>query len=130
MGLRSPLSPYDWDVWFLAWGIAFPEVGAGWSDAQPPLPSRTYAFLCLCTEDQRRSLPALSRNALWRLGSRWSVSALSANSLIKSEPMIDFDPDPDRLAQDMTAWIRASAEELRRVISDIVREGQTPTGHP
>jgi len=44
--------------------------------------------------------------------------------------MSDFDPDPDRLAQQMVAWVSASAAQLRRVISDIVGLRRGLRGQP
>jgi hypothetical protein len=118
--LKKPYSPCDDNNWHFAWGIAFPQVGGyWWEDAEPQLPSRTYTFVYLWYEEKNPPLPEISPDILGKLGSGWSVSASDGNCLIKARAMCEFDPDPDRLAEQMIAWIKESAEQLKRVIMNI-----------
>ena len=124
--LRPPHSAYDGDVWFLAWGIGFPAVGGDWwKDAAPSLPSRTYAFVCLSTTDgERKSLPTIAANIFSSLGAGWSISPSSGNNLIKAQPMCVFDPDPERLADQMIKWVAESAAQLRQMLPGLVNAAQ------
>ncbi len=125
--LRPPHSPYQRNVWHLGWGIAFPEQFLRWSgDAIPPLPKRPYAFFGLFSEDDGSPVPPDPQQQRWGLGDGWSVSALNPNGLIKGRALCDFDPDPDRLAEQIIAWVKEAGCQLQRAIPAIVRAVPAP----
>jgi len=120
--VRSPNTPHDWSVWFLGWGIAFPErPPRQWDDAIPPLPKRAYAFFGLFTEKEEYPIPSDPRNRRWGLGDDWSACESDCNSLITARAMCDFDPDPDRLAEQFTDWVKKAGAQLKAKMRDIVR---------
>lgn len=119
--VRSPNAPYDWNVWFLTWGIAFPEQPVKWCrDAIPPLPKRPYAFFGFLSANDRQPIPSDSKQGCWGLNDGWSVSESEPNGLIKGRAMSDFDPDPDRLAEQITNWVSEAGHQLKLAIPAIV----------
>lgn len=119
--LRAPHSPYAWNIWHLGWGIAFPEqLLTWWDDAIPPLPKRPYAFFGLFSEEDRRPVPSDPQHERWGLGAGWSVSASNRNGLIKGRALCDFDPDPDRLAEQIIDWVKEAGHQLQLAIPAIV----------
>ena len=119
--LRPPHSLYQSNVWHLGWGIVFPASNlTWWDDAITPLPKGPYAFFGLLSEDDRRPIPYDPQHGCWGLGGSWSVSASNYNCLIKGRALCDFDPNPDRLAQQIIDWIKEAGYQLQRVIPNIV----------
>jgi hypothetical protein len=125
--VQRPYSPYNWNVWYVGWGIAFPGTSNWWTDAEPPLPARNYAFVCLWSDnDRQQPLPPMSPYTLWVLGGGWAVAARGGHCVIKACAMCEFDPDPNRLAAELIQWVRGAIEQLRRVAPDIARDATGP----
>ena len=129
--LRSPYSPFDWNVWYVGWGIRFPAISDWWSDATPALPARIYCFVCLGSDEDKRQLPPVPSTVVQTLGETWSMSLSAGNQLIRAPPMCEFDADPEKLAVEMIQWIKDGVSQLKGVATEIARSApQGPGAQP
>jgi hypothetical protein len=102
--LRPPYAPSAEAEWCLAWGIRFPDGGAGWSDAEPRLPTVPHAIVAIGASGLPATPPRIPSPP-----PGWSVLAGEAAFLAAARPLHAFPAEPDALA----SWTLARIEEAR-----------------
>ncbi len=112
--LRPPFAPSADPEWFMAWGLRFPDGGAGWDGADPPLPRGVHAVVALGAEGERK--PGLRSQPPGRLPGGWSVLDGEAAFLAAARPLHDLPAEPDAMAEALAAWTLARLEDLRAVL--------------
>jgi hypothetical protein len=115
--LRPPYAPDAAAEWFVAWGLRFPDGGAGWGGAHPPLPRGVHAVVALGAEGEpgprRRSPPP------GRLAEGWSVLEGGAVSLVAALPLAELPAGPDAMAEALAAWTLARLQDLKAALPDL-----------
>ena len=115
--LRPPYAPSAEAEWFVAWGLRFPDGGAGWDGADPPLPRGVHAVVALGAEGERK--PSLRSLPRVRLPDGWSVLDGGAALLAAALPLRELPAEADAMAAGLAAWTLARLQDLRAVLPDL-----------
>jgi hypothetical protein len=115
--LQPPYAPDVTAEWFVAWGLRFPDGGAGWDGADPPLPRGVHALVALGAEGERK--PSLRSLPRVRLPGGWSVLDGEAALLAAALPLHELPAEADAMAEALAAWTLARLEDLRAVLPDL-----------
>ncbi len=102
--LRPPYAPSVEAEWCLAWGIRFPDGGAGWSGAEPRLPTIPHAIVAIGASGVPATSPRIAPPP-----PGWSVLTGEGAFLAAAHPLQAFPDQPDALA----GWTLARIEEAR-----------------
>jgi hypothetical protein len=103
--------------WWLAWGLRFPDGGAGWDRADPPLPRTPHAVVALGGDAASKPSSGTLRRALPPQG--WSVLDGEAAFLAATLPLHELPAEPDTMVTALADWTLARLEELRGVLPNL-----------
>lgn len=113
--LRPPHAPAAPEAeWFVAWGLRFPDGGAGWDGADPPLPRGPHAVVAIGGEPAHRP----RRAARGRLPG-WSALEGGAAFLAAALPLREFPADSGAMAEALARWTLARLEEASAALPDL-----------
>lgn len=108
--LRPPFSPASWKVWFVAWGILFPEFER-WREIREKFNGDLGLFVC-CGSEGNPLIPFIQNRNLWPDG--WLLS--DDNHLFRLRALDTFTNDEDDRTVEMSGWIRESVESLHPLL--------------
>ncbi len=115
--LRPPYAPSATTEWWLAWGLRFPDGGAGWDGANPPLPRTPHAVVALGGDVG--SKPSLGSRRVKPLPTGWSMLDGEAAFLAAAAPLRGFPAEPDAMATALAEWTLARLAVLEKVLPDL-----------
>lgn len=116
--LRPPYAPGVTSEWWLGWGLRFPDGGAGWDGADPPLPRTPHTLVALGGDDA--SKPAVASLRQGPLAG-WSVLDRGAAFLVATLPLQRISAEPDAMASALAEWTLARLTELTSILPDLAR---------
>ncbi len=112
--LRPPYAPSAEAEWFVAWGLRFPDGGAGWEGADPPLPRGLHAVVALGAEGGPTASPRSAASG--RLPDGWSVLDGEAAFAAAALPLHGLPAEPGAMVEALAAWTLVRLEELREAL--------------
>jgi hypothetical protein len=117
MHLRRPHSPVDENLWYIAWGIRFPELSDRWKDASPALPKTNHAFVSLGSEGPPY-VPVSSPQVRAQL-TAWSV--VPDDCIVAGDAVCKFSDNAETLGDQLVKWIVTKTEELKPILPQLVQ---------
>jgi hypothetical protein len=116
---KGEYNPNEWE-WYYGWGIAFPQLGDTWLNADPPLPSRTFLFACFRSNTARQPIPRNGNPEGWSVGFDAEIV-----NFVCGKPISDFSDDPEQLALNMIEWVKSKSEIIKTKIPEILNHQST-----
>lgn len=122
--LKPPYAPSTEAEWFLGWGLRFPDGGAGWHGAAPPLPSTPHAVVAVGAAAPIGEAPG------WRgvAPAGWSVLGGEAAFLAAAWPLGAWPAEPEAMAASLSGWTAARVEELGALLPRMAAGGSPAPG--
>ena len=115
--IKTPLSPKD-DVWYISWGIRFPD-SSGWpNDYQPRLPERPHAFVGLMSDNEEIPIPKIWVEKLTSL-SGWACLLTPddrVSEVIVPKALLEFPQGPEEMTRHISEWIRAQVQSVAQAV--------------
>lgn len=112
--LRPPYAPAEAE-WFVAWGLRFPDGGAGWDGAEPPLPRGPHAVVAAGAAGEPKRKPRVRHGLL----PGWSALEGEAAFLVAALPLRELPAGADAMAEALAGWTLSRLEELKAALPDL-----------